>query len=65
MKRNNRPNPLTHLSRIRITFDWFQVSSTEVEQESEKIADEFLEEDSSESNVDAFLEKFLVILRYS
>ena len=37
-----------------------QVSSTEVEQDSEKIADEFLEGDVSESNVDAFLEKFLV-----
>ena len=37
-----------------------KVSSTEVEQESDKLADEFLEGDSSESNVDAFLEKFLV-----
>ena len=37
-----------------------QISSTEVEQDSEKIADEFLEGDVSESNVDAFLEKFLV-----
>merc|ERR1711997_251821 len=36
-----------------------KVSSTEVEQESDKLADEFLEGDSSESNVDAFLEKFL------
>ena len=38
----------------------FQISSTEVEQDSDKIADEFLEGDASESNVDAFLEKFLV-----
>ena len=38
-----------------------QISSTEVEQDSEKIADEFLEGDVSEANVDAFLEKFLVI----
>jgi len=40
-------------------YSLLQVSSTEVEQESDKLADEFLEGDSSESNVDAFLEKFL------
>ena len=39
----------------------FQVANSEVEKESENIADEFLEGDASESNVDAFLEKFMVI----
>jgi len=40
-------------------YSLLQISSTEVEQDSDKIADEFLESDASESNVDAFLEKFL------
>lgn len=40
-------------------YSLLQISSTEVEQDSDKIADEFLEGDASESNVDAFLEKFL------
>jgi len=40
-------------------YSLLQISSTEVEQDSEKIADEFLEGDVSEANVDAFLEKFL------
>lgn len=40
-------------------YSLLQVSSTEVEQESEKLADEFLEGDGSGSNVDAFLEKFM------
>jgi len=40
-------------------YSLLQVSSTEVEQESEKLADEFLEGDGSGSNVDAFLDKFM------
>ena len=39
----------------------FQVANSEVEKESEKIADEFLEGDASEPNVDAFLETFMVL----
>lgn len=42
-----------------VLFSLLQVANSEVEKESENIADEFLEGDASESNVDAFLEKFM------